>query len=146
MTNPWCEHWLPIEATELWIKETGEAVLRHETQCGICFKPRLRLLPQDHKEYMVEGGTAWDYNHGAWRNNDNIDQWIAALLRSPDVASQVIGQPFRCIAFHRFDLTSAVMCEVMELYQDFETALAISRSRKRLHVFQLPGMDKISVA
>lgn len=144
--GPWCQHHFPIEAVELWLKETGEAVLRHESCCGICRKPKLRLLPQDHSEYMIEAGGAWDFNMGAWRDMDNVDQWIGALLRSPDVAAHILAQPFRCVTFAHFDITSAVRCEVMELYQDFETALAISRSRKRLFVYQLPGMEKITVA
>lgn len=145
--SPWCLHHLPVDATMLWIKETGSAVLQHEYQCGICYKPRLSLLPQDQGGYTVSPQEdLTDFCSTLALEAGPADEWYITLLTDYWIASKLIGQPFNCLEFFETPSTMEVHSRIAELYSEFETALAVGRMRKQLAVFDIYNKEAISIA
>lgn len=141
----WCHCYLPLDGVQLWLEETGGAVLQHQFQCGLCYRPRLTLLPQDHQGYLVHVD---DHVFESWLSLDgpNIDLWLQDVAHNRWAASQMLGYPFRCLSFNVHSPTNRVTCAVAEIYSDFETALAIGRSRQWLSVFDLSAQRAINIS
>lgn len=141
----WCTHHLPVEATVLSIQETGGASLQHTIQCGICYKPRLGLLSIDQSGYVVAleddvFDSTYAIEHGA------MAPWVLTLMSDKWIASQLLGFPFRCLGFWENPNTLQVQSNISELFQDFETALAVGRMRKQLAVYDLQNKQDINIA
>ena len=141
----WCTHHLPVEATAVWIQETGGASLQHTITCEICFKPRLGLISKDQTGYVVAledevFDSTYALEHGA------MDQWLLTLMSNEWIAAQLLGYPFRCLGFWENPATLEVQCNISEIYQDFETALAVGRMRKQLAVYDLHNKQDINIS
>lgn len=145
MPDIWCTCALSLQAVELWLKDTGQAILQQDVQCGLCHKPRLSLLMQDHPGYLIHVDDYVFEAHCAL-GTGNLHYWFAQAIQDREVAAQVLGQPFRCLRFEAHYPTQSVECAVMEIYSEFETALFLGRQRHQLSVFDLAARQPITIA
>lgn len=113
--------------------------------CGICYKPRLGLLYESQGGYAVAledkvFASTYSLEHGA------MSPWIETLVSNEWIAAQLLGQPFRCLGFWENPATFEVECNISEIYQDFETALAVGRMRKQFAVYDLTNRQDIVIS
>lgn len=142
----WCECALSMEAVALWLREQGHAALAQDVQCGICFKPRLRLMQQGHPGYVVHVD---DYVFEAEfdQGSPNAQQYMAEAMNDRWAAAQILGQPFRHLLFTTPpDHMNRVACCVTEIYSEFETAMFLGRQRQQLTVLDLAAQQPICIA
>lgn len=145
--SPWCLHHMPVDATMLWVKETGSAVLQHQSTCALCYKPKLTLLPQDQSGYTVlPEEDLTEFGASLVMEDGRPDDWYVTILTDYWIASKLVGQPFNSLEFFETPETMQVHARISELYSEFETALAVGRMRKQLAVFDIGSKQVITIA